>query len=275
MAYRIEGGVAAEDGDRSIVSELVRFSFPLSQRMQTFLQLQDGLQCLAEAERFGQPYLWLQSCADIRMSLAGDQGRKPALPEILALLESMQVHLGELAAEHPRFEAAITASRDDIKQHLGILNGMPNRVLDLLAGDALISGYLNALKKQDWLGHKLGLPQTLPALWENGERRQQLHDQLQPLQEAVGSLNRMLHDYVGWESRLARGGGDQLTLEREGGFGLLIIGLDRAQVGRGIMPDLSGNRIAVRVRFQLWAPGKPICPMEEDVPYHMMLVPVA
>jgi hypothetical protein len=41
------------------------------------------------------------------------------------------------------------------------------------------------------------------------------------------------------------------------------------------MPDLSGNRIAVRVRFQLWSPGKPICQMEEDVPYHMMLVPFA
>lgn len=257
------------------MSELVRFSFPLSQRVQTFLQLQDGLQCLAEAEQSAQPYLWLQACADIRMSLTGDQGRKPALPELLALLESMQGHLKGLAAEHPRFEAAIMASCDDIKRHLDILSGAPNRVLGLLNDDALIGGYLNALRKQDWLGHKLGLPQTLSALWENGDRRQQLHNQLQPLQEAVGSLHRMLHDYVGWESRMAHGGSDQLALEREGGFGLLIIGLDRDQVGRGIMPDLSGNRIAVRVRFQLWAPGKSICPMEEDVPYHMMLVPVS
>lgn len=257
------------------MSELVRFSFPLSQRMQTFLQLQEGLQCLAEAERSAQPYLWLQACTDIRTSLAGEQGRKPALAEVLGLLESMKNHLRKLASEHPRFEATILASCDDIKRHIEIMQEVANRMPDMLTGDALIGGYLNALKKQDCLGHKLGLPQALPALWENAERRQQLHGQLQPLQEAVGSLHQMLHDYVGWESRVAEGGGDQLTLEREGGFGLLIIGLDRDQVSHGIMPDLSGNRIAVRVRFQSWAPGKSISQVEDDVPYHMMLVPIA
>jgi len=257
------------------MSELIRFSFPLSQRMQTFLQLQEGLQCLEDAVRSEQPYLWLQACTDIRASLCGEQGRKPALPEVVVLLESMQGHLKKLASEHPRFEAAITASCDDIKRHVEILQATSNRIPEMLTGDALIGGYLNALKKQDWLGHKMGLPQALSALWANRERRQQLHDQLGGLQEATGVLYRMLHDYVGWEARAAQGGGDQLTLEREGGFGLLIIGLEPDQVSQGIMPDLSGNRIAVRVRFQSWAPGKSIRQLEDDVPYHMMLVPVS
>jgi len=40
------------------------------------------------------------------------------------------------------------------------------------------------------------------------------------------------------------------------------------------MPDISGNRLAIRIRFQLWTPGLPPSDYTGDQPYSMMLVPV-
>jgi len=244
--------------------------------MQAFLMLRDGLQCLKAAEQAGQPYLWLQACVDVRTSLLGEQGRKPALPEVLGLFASMREHLEKLAVDHPRFGASIAASCENIDTQMQILRDGPNGASQLLGQDALIETYFNALKKQDWLGHKPCLPQSLATLWcESGDRQQQLHGGLTKIMAAVHCLDGMLHDYVMWEKRTAGEGHDQIVPERGTHFGLIVIGLDHADVGRGIIPDISGNRLAIRLRFQQWLPGQPARQVQEDVPYSMMLVPVA
>jgi ribosomal protein L35AE/L33A len=46
-------------------------------------------------------------------------------------------------------------------------------------------------------------------------------------------------------------------------------------VAQGITPDISGNRVAVRIRFQKWPPGKAVQDVTDDVRYAMMLVPFA
>jgi len=255
------------------MSDPIRFSFPLSPRMQTFLQLHAGLSCLAEAERTQQAYPWLQACADVRLSLSGEQGRRPALQEVIGLLASMQKHLEALAENHPRFRDKIMASCGMLEQHVRTLRGGLDAAVRLLASDALIEAYLNAMKKHDWLGHHRSLPQALPMLWRDPERRQSVHDTLYGLHEAVMGLYAMLHDYVPWEPRLAEKGCDQILPDRGCNYGLLIVGLAPEQVEAGIVPDISGNRLAIRLRFQSWSPGHPAAPVQEDVPYHAMLVP--
>ncbi|GMR00219.1 MAG: hypothetical protein BMS9Abin18_1057 [Zetaproteobacteria bacterium] len=257
------------------MSDLIRFSFPLSPRMQTFLQLRDGLSCLAEAEREGQAYKWLQACADVRISLSGEQGRRPALPEVIGLLAAMQTHLESLAEEHPRFRDKIMDSCETLGKHVQTLRCGMDSASRMLASDALIEVWLNALKKHDWLGHQRNLPQALPLLWQSTERRQHLHEHLQELFEVVMSLHAMLHDYVEWERRLATEGSDQILPDRSTQFGLVIVGLAPEQVEAGIIPDISGNRLAIRIRFQSWLPGHAATPVQTDVPYHAMLVPIA
>ncbi len=258
------------------MKELIRFSFSLSPRMQSFLMLRDGLRCLSAAEQAGQPYLWLQACVDVRASLLGEQGRKPALPEVLGLFASMRQHLEALAEEHPRYRASIEASCEDIDAHIQALRGAADLSSRLLGQDALIETYYNALKKQDWLAHKPCLPQSLTTLWHgSGDRQQRLHEELADIVEAVYQLDGMLHDYVTWERRKATEGHDQITPERGVQFGLIVIGLPPGEVGQGIVPDISGNRLAIRLRFQQWQPGMSARQVQEDITYAMMLVPIA
>ncbi len=243
--------------------------------MRTFLQLHDGLCCLAEAERTQQSYQWLQACADVRISLSGEQGRRPALPEVTGLISGMQTHLEGLAKEHPQFRSKIMNSCETLAHHAQSLREGMDEALHMLASDALIEAWLNALKKHDWLGHQCGLPQALPVFWENRERCQRLHDHLQSLFSAVMNLYAMLHDYVAWEQRLAAEGSDQILPDRSKHYGLVIVGMTTEQVRAGIIPNISGNRLAIRLRFQSWRPGQPAVQVREDVPYRAMLVPIA
>ena len=83
------------------LSELIRFSFALSSRTLSFLQVRDALDCLESARTHHEPYLWLHAAADLRTSLIGDLGRKAAVPEIIALLESTRTHLRNRAMDLP------------------------------------------------------------------------------------------------------------------------------------------------------------------------------
>jgi len=257
------------------MSQFIRFSFPLSPRMQSFLQLRDALTCLADANADQQPYVWLQACADLRTSLFGEQGRRAALSDVIGLLDSMQDHLDQLAREHPQYCEQIMHSCATLERHEKNLRGGIDAAKTILANDALISAWTNSLKKHDWLGHRKHMPHALQALWMNSERREAVHDALRNLSEAVASLHGMLHDYVGWESKIAVGGGERFRLDSAKSCGLLIVGLTAAQVEAGLIPDISGNHMAVRLRFQRWQATQASVQVDEDVPYQCMQVPIA
>jgi hypothetical protein len=258
------------------MTELVRFSYALSPRLQAFIELRNGLGCLDKAVHQGNAHAWLCAASDIRASLVGDQGRKLALPEIVGLLVSMQAHLQTLAKDFPRYSQTIQKACERLDGHMQNLRGGLSGAIDWLYNDALVSTYLNALKKQDWLGHKPALPQCLDVLWHPDHKRVvHLRQELEPLRNAVLSLDHMLHEYVSWTTRQAEDGCDQITPERGINYGLLVIGLDQAKVEAGITPDISGNRVAVRVRFQQWPPGETAHDFTDTISYSMMLVPFA
>lgn len=257
------------------VSDLVRFSFPLNPRMLAFVQLRDGLHCLFAAESEGQPLAWLAAAADVRTSLLGEMGRKPALAEVCGVFAAMQTYLRQLLDEHPRYREAISEALADMERHRQTLQHGLSAPVSMISNDALVTSYFNALKKQDWLGHQRSLPQGLHALWQRyAERAHELCHALRPLADAIFDLDRRLHDHVAWQQRTAKAGSDQIVPDRDKDYGLLIIGLERDVVAGGLLPHISGNRLAVRLRFQHWPPGQPTVPAEEDVPYAMMLVPI-
>lgn len=244
--------------------------------MQGYLILRDAMRCLSEAADREDPYRWLHAAIDLRTSLLGDQARKPVIPEIHALLTTTQSHLNKLAKEHPQYEQNIRSTCEKLQQHMDRLQEGTAEACHLLSSDALLNAYLNTQKKQDWLGHKPCLPQSLPVLWRHAESRTRpLATALQSLSGAVEELDAMLHDFVGWEKRTAGGGHDQIIPPREQAFGLLVLGLPADAVADGLVPDISGNRHAIRLRFQRWRPGLPPADVTEDLPYMLMLVPIA
>ena len=257
------------------MSQFVRFSFPLGPRMRSFLQIRDALTCMSDAEIAEHPYLWLHACADLRLSLSGEQGRRCAVPDIIALLESMQARLERLAGEHPRYAEKIMQSCAGLRQHAdNLIKDGASDALNILNSDAMIQAWQNSLKKHDWLGHQMQMPHTLQLLWRNAARRDALRQSLRNLSEAVTSLHGMLHDYMDWETHLARGGLDRFTLQGGKKDGLLIVGLRPELVESGIVPDVSANRMAVRLRFQQWKPAQAAAPAEDDIEYRAMMVPV-
>lgn len=257
------------------VNDLACFSFPLNPRMLAFVQLRDGLRCLMQAEADDQPLAWLAAAADVRASLLGEMGRKPALAEVCGLLTAMQTYLRQLLAEHPHYREVIEAALLEVEQHRSVVQQDLSPAIRMLGNDALVCSYCNALKKQDWLGHQRSLPQGLPVLWQRyAARAHELGDALRPLAAAVFALDERLHDHVPWQQRTAKGGSDQIVPGRDKDYGLLIIGLDREAVAGGLLPHISGNRLAVRLRFQYWPPGEAAEPAAEDIAYNMMLVPI-
>jgi len=254
---------------------LVRFSFPLSEKAQSFLQLRDGLSALCQAEHDHQAVSWLLAAVDVRVSLLGELGRKPALTEILGLLASVQTYLLEIASEQPRYAEAIRDSSLAITRYINQLEQGLSSANQLLAEDSLIYAYMNALKKQDWLAHQCCLPQAISTLWQSdSERCRALREGLAPLIEAVQGLDAMLHDFVDWQWGQAEDGTDQILLDRNTNFGLLVIGLEPSVVKGGIVPDISRNRFMIQLRFQHWQTGAPPCNAHKTIPYAMMLVPV-
>jgi hypothetical protein len=146
--------------------------------------------------------------------------------------------------------------------------------IDFFCEDAMLAAYFNALQKHDLLAHKPTIPQSMGVIWSGSKHKDLLSENLHDLHAAVTHLDIMLNDFVGWEKRDAVEGTGQITPERGVEYGLLIIGLDPALVQQGITPECSGNRLAVRIRFQQWKAGKATCDVEMDFPYFSMMVPV-
>jgi len=258
------------------VADFVRFSFALSARMQSYLMLRDALRCLTAAESEGDAYRWLHAAIDLRASLLGDQARKIAIPEVHGLLTTTQTHLQGIAKEHPQYADNVREACDSLSHHMQAMQEGVAEACNLLGSDALVNAYLNTQKKQDWLGHKPSLPQALPALWQQAAARTEaLSRALDPLAAAVEELDGMLHDFVGWDKRTAAHGTDQIIPPREQAYGLLVIALPTDVVAAGLLPEISGNRHAIRLRFQRWKPGQPPADVTDDHSYMMMLVPIA
>lgn len=243
--------------------------------MRAFIELRDALACLESACVTQNGSNWLHAACDLRASLLGDLGRKGAVSELIALFGELKGYLKNLCDDTPQYRERILRSCDQVDRVIEQLQpGIPE-ACDYLASDALVNAYLNAQKKHDWLGHKLCMQQSINAIWSHSDARTlPLHQALTPLCRAVDMLDQMLNDFVSWKKCVAKNGCGQITPERGKSYGLLVIAMSADAVANGIIPDISGNRLAIRLRFQHWAAGKPPSDYEQDLPYAKMLIPI-
>jgi len=257
------------------MNHLVRFSFALTPRVQSFLECRNALQCLEHAKLHDDVYGWLQAVHDLQESLLGSAARKPAVPEIVALIHAIQHHLTELSQQKSPFTQQILEAHESLSAYEKLLAETLPVTLDFMYNDGLIQAWINCHKKQDWLGHRLFYPKVLPIFWQTMGVQEKLNASLQDIHAIISHIDGMLHDFVPWTEQLACHGCDQVQPSSSGEkHGLLIVGLPTSSVQAGIIPEFSGNHHAVRIRFQQWSAGKPQMPYDQDLPYYRMLVPI-
>lgn len=255
------------------MGELIPISFALTPRLQSLIELRDALRCLYHANHNNSVYAWLLAAKELNDLLVGEGHKKPATPNILSLFHSMRKHLNGLSEKHPEFTNQLQHACQQIDAHTQNIQHQLPAIADYLAQDGWLNAYADATRKMDFLGHKLGIPQTFPILWlSNHEQARQLQTLVEPLTQAIEHINQMLHSHVAWDYRTAEYGCDQILLNPQEEIGMLIIGIKASDLQQGIVPDCTGFRSTIRLRFSQWTPGERVKDCTHNQDYALMMV---
>ncbi len=256
--------------------QIVPIAFPISQRMQSFIELRDALRTLNQSMRNQSAYAWLVAAKEISNMLLGEGNKKPVMPNILSLFHTMGKHFKHLADKHPDFKDSLIQAAAGLDEHAENIREALPKASAFLQADAWLTAYADAMRKQDPIGHKLTLPQSIQHLWLGAEQHAQaLYQLVEPMEQAIEHLSQMLHAHVPWEHRMAKGGSDQIILHAQDDIGLLIVGVPEEALAQGILPSCSGFRSIIRLRFTRWQAGKPAQELGQDQAYTLMMVPIS
>ncbi|MDQ6989983.1 MAG: hypothetical protein Q9M19_08890 [Mariprofundaceae bacterium] len=255
---------------------IIPITFALTPRMQSYLELRDALRCLQQAFEGNAPYAWLSAAKEVHDLLLGEGLKKVATPEVLSIFTSLQKHFEHLAAKHSQFKDKLNQACTEISQHSDNIRRDIHLAADFLCADAWLTTFEENIRKQDFLGHQSSLPQIINPLWfGHGKHGQRLNKILTSLHQAMEYLDTMLHSHVPWQQRLAQEGNDQITIPKHEDMDLMIVGLQADDLAQGIIPQYSGSRRSIRLRFNQCLPGQPIKHVEHDQNYTLMLVSIA
>ncbi|MDQ7004208.1 MAG: cell division protein ZapD [Ghiorsea sp.] len=256
--------------------DLIPVAFPLTPRMQAFIEFRDALRLINQAQDNNSPYMWLAASKEVSDMLLGEGNKKPIVPTILSLFHIMGKHFKDLANKHPDYKDNLMQAASDLEEQAASIRQALEKSLPFLQSDALLTTYSDLTRKQDPLGYRCSLPQVLHHIWhEQAQRSETLTGLLQPIVQAVESLNKMLHAHAPWEQRVAKAGVDQIKLAAQDDIGLLIIGVSPDVITQGIVPICSGFRSIIRLRFEHWLVGKCVKDLTQDQPYSLMMVPIS
>ncbi|MBF0282545.1 MAG: hypothetical protein HQM07_08295 [Zetaproteobacteria bacterium] len=253
---------------------MLRFDFALSPRVQAFLDIKKAIRILQQAHEQQSGYMFLLAAADLRISILGEAGKKSALPEITALFEATILHFQKIAQEHPQYSDDIQHVCDKLEFHLREVQKVSTMTSSFFSNNALLGRYSNALKKQDFIGHNILLPETIALLWKHQNFDNILMDRMMPIATAVFYLDKLLSDYTPWSTHIAIKGCDVINLDRKNPQGLLMIGISKELIEQGFLPDVVASRLTARIRFQ----NTSLVETEKDQrdhTYQRMLIPVS
>ena len=256
--------------------QIVPIAFPISQRMQSFIELRDALRTLNQSMQNHSAYAWLVAAKEVSDMLLGEGNKKPVTPNILSLFHTMSKHFKGLADKYPDFKDNLLQAAAGLDEYADSIRDALPKASAFLQSDAWLTAYADAMRKQDPIGHKLTLPQSIQHVWLGAEQHAQaLYQLVEPIIQALEHLNQMLHAHVPWEHRVAKEGSDQITLHAQDDIGLLIVGVPKEVLAQGILPSCSGFRSIIRLRFTQWQAGKPAQELNQDQAYTLMMVPIS
>jgi cell division protein ZapD len=249
---------------------LIRYEYPLNESIRTMLRLEhlfDRLGQLVARDAAMDHHFALATLFEVvdvasRADLKSD------------LLKELERHKGQLAGFRGNpgvSEAALDAVLAKIEHAFGVLNALPGK-----AGHSLTTNeFLMSIRS------RISIPGgtcefDLPAYyaWQQQEPARRRADLMQwigtvmPLAEALSVLLGLLRDSGAPQKVVARGGQFQQSLPQGRSFHLLRLRVDGAL---GLVPEISGHRLIVSIRFMRPDPEGRLKPVTEDQAFELAL----
>jgi cell division protein ZapD len=249
---------------------LIRYEYPLNESIRTMLRLEHLF------DRLGQ-LVARDSAMDHHFALATlfevvDVASRADLKS--DLLKELERHKGQLAGFRGNpgvSEAALDTVLGKIEHAFSVLNALPGK-----AGHSLASNeFLMSIRS------RISIPGgtcefDLPAYyaWQQQEPARRRADLMQwigtamPLAEALSVLLGLVRDSGAPQKVIARGGQFQQSLPQGRSFNLLRVRLEGAL---GLVPEISGHRLIVSIRFMRADTEGRLKPVTEDQAFELAL----
>jgi cell division protein ZapD len=249
---------------------VITYEYPFNERIRTYLRLESLFRRLLEL-------VARDSALDHHYALASlfevmDVGARADLKaDVLRDLEKQKQALASYRGNPSIAQSVLDEVLQQIEQCYSKLNGLTGK-----------AGHI--LTENDWLmsiRSRIGIPGgtcafDLPAYyaWQQdagGQRRADLQGWITtftPLAEAIGLLLTLLRDSGIPQKVMATGGQFQQALPQGRTFQLLRMNLDAQQ---GLIPEISGNRLIVSIRFMRMGEDQRLHPSSEDSSFDLTL----
>ena len=249
---------------------MILYEYPFNERIRTYLRLEHLFRRLAEL-------VARESALDHHYALSTifevmDVGARADLKsDLLKDLEKQRQILNAYRGNPAISERALDAIVAQVDHCFTGLTGVPGK-----AG--------NTLTDNDWLmsiRSRVGIPGgtcefDLPAYyaWQHHDSETRRADlqrwclSLAPMADTVTLLLKMLRETGAPQKVMAAGGQFQQNLPQGKTFQLLRLRLDAAL---GLIPEISGNRLMVSIRFMRHGDDDRLHPGTEDCPFELTL----
>lgn len=249
---------------------MIRYEYPFNERIRTYLRIEHLFRRLTELVARDHPldhHYALSTIFEVMDVGARADLKSDLLKDLERQRQTLAGYRGNPAISERALDA-VMAQVDQCYSELGNVHGK--------AG--------HALTENDWLmsiRSRVGIPGgtcefDLPAYyaWQQmpgNIRRADLHRwaaTLAPLAESVLLLLKMLRESGAAQKVMASAGQFQQNLPQGKSFQLLRLALDPAL---GIIPEISGNRLMVSIRFMRQEPDNRLHAISQDCAFELAL----
>ena len=249
---------------------MILYEYPFNERIRTYLRLEHlfaGLAQLLQRETALDHHYALTTLFEI-MEVGA---RADLKSDVLKDLEKQKQVLNGFRGNPAISEAALDSFIASIDQRYAALNSLPGKVGQ-------------SLTENDWLmgiRSRVGIPGgtcefDLPAYyaWQQGPAQKRLADlatwiaKFTPLADAVHMLLQMQRDAGIAQKVIASNGQYQQNLPQGKTFQLLRLRLDPAL---GLIPEISGNRLMVSIRFMRQEDDQRLHHAPQDIAFELTL----
>lgn len=249
---------------------MILYEYPFNERIRTYLRLEQLYRRLAELMARNHPldhHFAIQTLFEI-MDVASRTDMKS---DVLKDIDRQKVLLNSYRGNPAIVESVLDQIVAQLDRCFSALNQLSGKTGQ-------------ALTENDWLmsiRSRINIPGgtcefDLPAYfaWQNHPAPQRRTDlvrwatSLLPLSSAISLLLKLLRDAGSAQAVLAVGGQFQQNLPQGRSFQLLRL---RVQAEAGLIPEISGNRLMVSVRFLRQGEDERLHPVRDDAPFELTL----
>jgi cell division protein ZapD len=249
---------------------VILYEYPFNERIRTYLRLEHLFRRLGELVPRDHPIDHHYALATV-FEVMDVAARADLKSEVMKDLDRQRNQLSAYRGNPSVSEQVLDEAIGKLDRSFNLLNTIPGK-----AGQSLT--------ENDWLmsiRSRINIPGgtcefDLPAYyaWQHRQPEQRRADlerwagALGPLAESVHMLLKLLRDSGAAQKVVATGGQLQQNLPQGRSFQLLRLRIDSS---RGVVPEISGNRLMISVRLMRQEAADKLQPVNEDTSFELTL----